>query len=369
MFHNVSYQVCLCRRVHSIPKCDFVGFAEACTTEPFACPTATLPSRNAAPSSARSTPRCRSPRSRPSSAATVRPSTARSTATTSTSNAGTPATHFPLNAHDLARQRRRRRRKLIASAALRQHVVEKLRCCWSPQQIAGRPRLEAPGTAAVSHATIYGYVYGPEGREAGLYRLLPKARRQRRLRYGRKPRASFIPAERSIVHRPPEVAGGRTFGHWEADLLVFRRAHGKANVTSLVERRTRFTVLVPNPDRRSDALVGRIGQALRGLPGGSCRTITFDRGTEFAAYALLTDRIGALAYFRDPHSPWQKGAVENANGRIRRFLPGERDPASLTDDELVGIMATLNTTPRRCLGYRTPQEAFHDQLATLARGV
>jgi IS30 family transposase len=163
------------------------------------------------------------------------------------------------------------------------------------------------------------------------------------------------------------AADRRTFGHGEADLLIFQREHGKANLTSLLERQTRYTLLLANPDRRSGTLVGRIGQSLQGLPAGSCRSITFDRGTEFAAYHLLEDRLGAQTWFCDPHSPWQKGAVENANGRIRRFLPGERNPAELTVDELARLVASLNATPRRCLGYRTPQEAFQEQLAALAK--
>ena len=250
---------------------------------------------------------------------------------------------------------------------MRRYVIDKLERCWSPEQIAGRLRLDSASGGSVCHETIYRYVYGPEGRAAGLYRHLPKARRQRRPRYGRKPRASFIPAARSIEHRPPEVEDRQTFGHWEADLLIFRRDHGKANLTSMIERQTRFTVLLPNPDRQSNALVEQIGQAWQGLPEGSCRTVTFDRGTEFAAYGLLADQVGTDAYFCDPHSPWQKGAVENANGRIRRFLPGERNLAELAEDELRRISATLNATPRRCLGYRTPQEAFQDQLAALTQ--
>jgi hypothetical protein len=167
--------------------------------------------------------------------------------------------------------------------------------------------------------------YGPEGRAAGLYHHLLKVRRQRRPRYGRKPRASFIPANRSIQRRPTEVEDRQTFGHWGADLLIFRREHGKATLTAMIERQTLFTILLPNPDRQSNAVVGRIGQAWQELPKGSCRTVTFDRGTEFAAYGLLADQVCTEAYFCDPHSPWQKGAVENAKGRIRRFLPGDRN--------------------------------------------
>jgi IS30 family transposase len=277
------------------------------------------------------------------------------------------AGYYPLNAQDRASERRRRQRKLCRNLELRDSIIAGLERCWSPEQIAGRLRHEAGDGGTVCHETIYRYVYGPEGREAGLHRHLPKARRRRQQRYGRKPRSSPIPANRAIQHRPPEVEDRQTFGHWEADLLIFRREHGKANLTSVIERQTRYTILLPNPDRQSNALIGRIGQAWQGLPEGSCRTITFDRGTEFAAYAILARASRTEAYFCDPHSPWQKGAVENTNGRIRRFLPGDRNLAELAKDELQRVTAMLNATPRRCLGYRTPHEAFHDQLATLPR--
>jgi IS30 family transposase len=277
------------------------------------------------------------------------------------------AGYFPLVAQDLAVQRRQRLGKLVRDEALRGFVVDRLRACWSPQQIAGRLKLEDASLGKLCHETIYRFVYGPQGRDADLYRLLPKSRRQRRPRYGRKPRSSFAPPERSIGHRPSEVSSRQAFGHWEADLLVFRREHGQANLTSMIERQTRFTVLLHNPSRRSDAVVGKIGQALCRFPRGTCRTITFDRGTEFAAYPMLGQTIGAEAYFCDPRSPWQKGTVENNNGRIRRFLPGERNIAELGADQLGGLVARLNATPRRCLGYRTPQEAFEGQVAALAQ--
>ena len=239
--------------------------------------------------------------------------------------------YFPLNAQDLARRRRRRRRKLTADDALREHVVGRLRDGWSPQQIAGRLKREpTDGGASVCHETIYRHVYGPEGREDGLHRHLPKARRRRGGRYGRRPRASPIPRERWIENRPTEIGTRETFGHWEADLLIFRKEHGKANVTSLVERKSRFTFLLPNEDKRSAAVIAGIADALRPLPEDARRTITFDRGSEFAAYAALDRDVAVTSYFCDPHSPWQKGAVENANGRVRRFLPREAEPGALT---------------------------------------
>jgi transposase, IS30 family len=272
--------------------------------------------------------------------------------------------YFPLNAQDLARRRRQRRRKLAADEGLRARITERLKAGWSPQQIAGRLKHEqADGGASVCHETIYRHVYGPEGREDGLYRHLPKARRRRGSRYGRRPRGTPIPRERWIENRPVEVQNRDSFGHWEADLLIFRKEVGKANVTSLVERKSRFTFLLANEDKRSAAVVAGIADALRGLPEDARRTITFDRGSEFAGYAALDRDLAVKAYFCDPHSPWQKGAVENANGRVRRFLPRHCEPEALARAYLRRLADRLNDTPRRCLGYRTPREVFEQHLA------
>jgi IS30 family transposase len=275
--------------------------------------------------------------------------------------------YFPLNAQDLARRRRQRRRKLAADERLRAHVTERLKAGWSPQQIAGRlKREQADGRSSVCHETIYRHVHGPEGREDGLYRHLPKARRRRGSRYGRKPRAASIPRERWIENRPAEAGTRETFGHWEGDLLIFGKQAGKANVTSLVERKSRFTFLLANEDKRSTAVVAGIGEALRPLPEDARRTITFDRGSEFAAYPRLASELAVASYFCDPHSPWQKGSVENANGRVRRFLPRESPPEALARARLRRLADRLNDTPRRCLGYRTPREVFEQHLAASA---
>jgi transposase, IS30 family len=273
--------------------------------------------------------------------------------------------YFPLTAQDLAHERRQRLSKLRRDAGLRAYVVEHLKAGWSPQQIAGRLKQEPAddGASVVCHETIYRHVYGPEGRQDGLHRHLPKARRRRGSRYGRKPRSAPIPRERWIENRPAEVRGRETFGHWECDLLLFRKEHGKANLTSLVERKSRFVFLLSNDDRRSTAVLAGIAAALRPLPEGARRTVTFDRGSEFAGYAALDRHLALASYFCDPHSPWQKGGVENANGRVRRFLPREAEPGAFSGARPQKIADRLNDTPRRCLGYRTPREVFRDHLA------
>ena len=203
--------------------------------------------------------------------------------------------------------------------------------------------------------------------EDGLCRHLPKARRRRGSRYGRRPRSTPIPRERWIENRPAEVGEREVFGHREGDLLIFRKEAGKANVTSLVERTSWFTFLLPNEDKRSAAVIAGVADALRGLPEDARRTVTFDRGTEFAAYPELARELDVASYFCDPHSPWQKGSVENTNGRIRRFLPPHCEPEALARARLRRLAERLNDTPRRCLGYRTPREIFQEHLAAPTR--
>jgi transposase, IS30 family len=141
--------------------------------------------------------------------------------------------YYPVTAEDNARRRRRRQRKLVRDAHLRSHVVEKLKLAWSPEQIAGRLKI-ADEDGRLCHETIYQFVYSPEGRALELHRHLLRARRLRRRRFNRKPRSLKIPPEQTIAQRPAEIGERHAIGHWEADLLIFQRVHGNANLTSLV---------------------------------------------------------------------------------------------------------------------------------------
>ncbi|CAO3362713.1 hypothetical protein [Azospirillum palustre] len=268
--------------------------------------------------------------------------------------------YFCTSAQKYARDRRSRRRlKLTLKPVLRDHVIAKLHKGWSPQQIAGRLKVDAPHGETVSHETIYRFIYGPEGKTLNLYALLAVARRRRRKRMGRKPRSSPIPAERSIANRPAEVETRQSFGHWECDLVIFSPQFGKSNITSLQERQSRYHILIANEDRRSAEVISRIAAALDEFPRHACQTITFDRGTEFLSYKKLS----MDSYFCNPHSPWQKGGVENANGRLRRYLPLGIPVVERNGLTLSALTKRLNDTPRRCLDYRTPAEVFAANLA------
>ncbi|HEY0204957.1 MAG TPA: IS30 family transposase [Acetobacteraceae bacterium] len=206
------------------------------------------------------------------------------------------------------------------------------------------------------------HVYSPEGRAEQLYLCLPRTRRRRGTRHGRRPRGHRIPLERGIACRPADVATQESFGHWEGDLLVFAKSAGNARVTTLVERRSRFLVLLPNPDRRPAGVAERIQTALGGLAQDLRQTVTFDRGFEFMGYPALDRGLAVTSYFCDPRSPWQKGAVENTNGRLRRYLPSDVPAERLTAESLEALANRFNATPRCCLGYRTPAEVFEGRL-------
>ncbi|ANI79086.1 IS30 family transposase [Sphingobium sp. EP60837] len=276
--------------------------------------------------------------------------------------------YFPTVAQTMASGRRVRGGKIARKPELATYIADRLSAAWSPEQIAGYLRRHRGLRETVCHETIYQFVYGPDGRSRGLWRYLPVARRSRRQRYARKPRGLHIPVANTIGARPEEVADRRSFGHWEGDLLIFKMEYGKANLTSLVERRSRFTILARNPSRHSAGVMAGIQHHLRGMPPSLRQSITFDRGTEFAAFATLQEKLAMTSYFCLPSAPWQKGSVENSNGRIRRFLPSDTDIALLSDKEIQAVVDRLNRTPRKCLGYRTPQEVLGEQIALLKAG-
>jgi IS30 family transposase len=144
--------------------------------------------------------------------------------------------------------------------------------------------------------------------------------------------------------------------------MMFRRELGQHNLTSLVERQSRYTFLTRNRDRNSAGVMSGMIEKLQALPAPARQSITFDRGTEFASYPWLKHKLGIDSYFCKPQAPWQKGTVENTNGRVRRFLSRDTDIAVLSEETLLDLCERLNETPRKCLGYRTPAEVLMSSL-------
>jgi IS30 family transposase len=261
----------------------------------------------------------------------------------------------PAIAADRARARRWNGCKLERDPALREEVLARLAQGWSPEQVAGRLRRQA-GFTRIGCETIYRFIYAQMRRtnDSAWRNYLPraKARRGRRPKRGGSSTKTFKDRV-SIAHRPACVATRATCGHWEADLMAFSK-YGQ-NILVAHERKTRFLLLARSPSKRAASIARRLKAWLGALPGSLARSITFDNGTEFALHHTL----GLPTFFCDPHSPWQKGGVENAIGRMRRPLPRKTDLAQLPLKAIRAAVERYNATPRKCLGWKTPAEAFY----------
>jgi IS30 family transposase len=166
-----------------------------------------------------------------------------------------------------------------------------------------------------------------------------------------------------LAQRPLEAAGRAVAGHWETDLMLFSR-YGQA-VLVTHERSSRWLCVERLPGKGAQGVGDRLLAQIQALPAGLRRSMSFDNGTEFAQHYRLNG-IGLPTYFCDPHAPWQKGGVDNAIGRLRRTLPRKTDLASLSDPALQSLVERYNTTPRKCLAFKTPAELFSDFLKTVA---
>lgn len=237
---------------------------------------------------------------------------------------------------------------------------------WSPEQIADRAALE--GTLAISHESIYQFLYADKAQGGDLAARL-RAQKPYRKRYGSgHERRGRIPGRVGIEQRPPAVESRDRIGHWEADTVHGRRRSGA--VLSLVERRSRLTRLAKLPRASAEAV--RRGARRRLLPiVHAVDSLTADNGREFAFHQRIAADLNADFYFADPYCAWQRGTNENTNGLVRQYLPKSRDMTTLTGAEIRMIENRLNHRPRKCLGYLTPYEVFHDtrfQLTVALRG-
>lgn len=250
--------------------------------------------------------------------------------------------------------------RLVSSAYLHAIVSEKLRERWSPEQIALWLKREHPTEKdlQVSHETIYKSLYiqakGTLNRELRDY--LRTKRRFRQSRYKTRKGHGCISDPISIRERPAEVEDRAIPGHWEGDLIA-----GAANASyigTLVERKTRFTVLVRVRSKETEEVTRAISRQIKKLPEQLRKTLTWDNGPELANHKGLKLESNINIYFCDPRSPWQRGSNENTNGLLRQYFPKGTDLSGYTQAELDKVAAQLNNRPRKTLGVRTPAEAL-----------
>jgi IS30 family transposase len=258
---------------------------------------------------------------------------------------------------------RRGARKLVPGSALQRVVHAGLGRGWSPEQIAGRLKQMHPEEAAerVSHETIYAYIYAqPRGElRKLLIGALRQAHKARLPRSRGRDRRGRLRDMVSIHDRPPEALGRQVAGHWEGDLL--KGAGNASAVGTLVERKSRYVLLAKVDGVDAESVLEGFTRRLRTLPPGVRQTLTYDQGREMARHQELARRLNIRVYFADPHSPWQRPSNENANGLIRQYLPKGMDLSGVSQRRLTQIATALNTRPRKCLGFQTPDEVMsHD---------
>jgi transposase, IS30 family len=267
----------------------------------------------------------------------------------------------PFAAQRLAARRRFRpgRGKLNADPVLRQFVSGRLEKCWSPEQISRALRAEFPADPGrhLVHETIYQAVYRPE--LGGLRRDLPAVLRTgRRHRKSRRRadarRAGALTGMTMISQRPAAAACRSEAGHWEGDLIT--GASNRSAIGTVVDRASRFTILVHLPGRRHTAEVVRdaLVAALMPLPAQLRRSLTWDQGKEMALHGQIAEALGMPVFFCEPHSPWQRPTNENTNGLLRQYFPKGTDLRVHSPGRLAAVAAELNDRPRKSLGWDTP---------------
>jgi IS30 family transposase len=268
---------------------------------------------------------------------------------------------LPADRAALRLMRRPKPAKLKSCLRLRKAVESKLELRWSPQQISGWLELEFPNDPEmrVSHETIY----------VSLYVQSRGALRKELTRYLRRGHGTRRPRGHSVMNgqgqlggtinireRPAEANDRAVPGHWEGDLLMGKRMHAMA---TLVERKTRFVMLVALPDgHRADQVADALAHRIGTLPEQLRRSLTWDQGKEMADHGRFTIDTGVKVYFCDPRSPWQRGSNENTNGLLRQYFPKRSEIAHYSQADLDKVAAELNGRPRQTLGWLTPSQAL-----------
>ena len=260
--------------------------------------------------------------------------------------------------------RRPQRCLLARQGRLRAWVAKHLRREWSPRQIAIGLRQTFPhdGSMRVSHETIYRSLF-VQARNVLKKELLTYLRRGQFMRRPRTQawREPIIVDGISIHQRPAEAQDRAVPGHWEGDLLMGGTG---SQIATLVERHTRYVMLVKIDSKDTATVTKAIAKAIRRLPAELRRSLTWDRGSEMAAHKDFTIATDVQVYFCDPRSPWQRGSNENTNGLLRQYFPKGMDLSNITQTQLNAVARRLNERPRETLDWRSPYQALRATVAS-----
>jgi transposase, IS30 family len=290
-----------------------------------------------------------------------------STVSREIARSGGRATYRAWDAESLTHKRARRpkERKLAAHAPLRGEVERRLANFWSPEQIAGHLAEAHPDDPSmrVSHETIYKtlFVQGRGALRKELTKFLRTQRKQRRPSKAGTSRGR-IKDMVMISERPPEVEDRAVPGHWEGDLIIGK--DGKSAIGTLVERRSRYVILLRLPNgRTAEDVRSALSKLIKRLPLELIKSLTWDQGKEMAEHVRFTVESGVQVYFCDPHSPWQRGSNENTNGLLRQYFPKGTDLSRHSQADLNRAARSLNGRPRQTLGWMTPSQKLKASVA------
>ena len=266
----------------------------------------------------------------------------------------------PKQAHQLAEVRRQNRSPQRLTDETWPLVKQLLRQDWSPEQISGWLKREY--SLSVSHEWIYQYIIADKRQGGELYRHL-RCQKQRRKRYGSYSQRGQLRNRVSIDERPAVVERRGRYGDWEADTIIGKGQ--KQAIISLTERKARLTLLAKVQTREAKT----VGQAVRQLltpVADRVHTITADNGKEFAEHETIAKALEANFYFAHPYASWERGLNENTNGLVRQYFPKQCHFDRITDEEIQTAIDKLNNRPRKCLGFKTPNEVFFGMKLTVA---
>ena len=248
------------------------------------------------------------------------------------------------------------RKHKLSDPACAELVTRLLGLYWSPEEISNRLKYEN-NPISISTCTIY------RGLQNGL--LDPSLRKvlriKGRVRFGghKKSKCGHLDIEYTIHDRPKSVKKREKIGHWESDTV--RGAKWSGCIGTHVERLSRYAVLFKIPDRTAKAYTDATVLSLGKLPKGKRKSLTVDHGKEFANHREIFTKLSCKVYFADPHAPWQRGTNENFNGLLRQFFPKRTSFADVTQEDVDNIALLLNRRPRKCLGWKSPEEVFFNK--------
>lgn len=283
---------------------------------------------------------------------------------------GLRVSYRPRCAHEraLASRKNRGRKLRLKNGFVRRYVVAKLKNGLSPEQIAGRLHLEYPNES-ISHEAVYQWIYSMVHRSGcgdirphypDLRKYLKRRHKRRGQKGMRTVKRVLRPNGISIDERPKEVARRKTVGHWESDSMVSRQ--NKVGLNTIVERKTGLVFISKIKDITAETTRKIITRRLAVLPSEARRTITSDNGSENACVDSMETELDLSWYFAHPYHSWERGTNENTNGLIRWYFPKRTDFATISDETIKVVENSLNNRPRKRLGWRTPLEAFTQEV-------